>query len=892
MTLTALVSPGSATGKVTFYDTGSVLGTASLQGETATFAALLQATGQRTFSAHYTGNGQVSGGTSAPLSHPVRSMPNHGYKTASLGLGFPTDVRTGDFNGDGKLDVVATTSTGLVVLLGNGDGTFGASIPTASGRLYQILVGDFDGDGKLDLAAVVQSPAGSGGLAIFFGHGDGTFSAPRNYGSSITSLVTVADVNDDGFPDVVTSSSPSTTLQVFLNRRDGTMAAPSIYQLPVPRIYTGVAAVTTAMGDLDGDGSVDLVAVTAQAVDNPSGVASNVTILLGNGDGTFRQSATSFVFSGSPGYLAIGDLNGDGKPDLAMGNGPITIFIGDGIGGFGGATTYQPLNPATIAVYSAYSRSIVMGDFDGDGNTDVAELFTSEAASLLEIFSGNRDGTVRGPSAYPFPAPPITVAGLLADDFNGDGRLDFVSGNTLLLGSEAPLLTASFYGPANLPSNTFWPKYTVLVGNGGGLPTSGSVTVEVGAPGFVDLSGTGWSCTGSLCTRTDSLPTGGLYPPLTVVLTLMASAGQTTAVGAVISGGGSAAGVFQERVSILPAVTSCTYSIAASRTNFDSGGSNGESISIVSPLGCEWEFDTYSDWVTIANNRYSNLNGGGNGAVFFNVAENSYNFPRSTDLHVAGQTIHLTQAAGPLKLAPVVSWATNAFTNLPPIAPNTWVVLKGSNLSRPRDARTWQLSDFVNSQMPTELDGVSVTVNGKKAFVYYISSGQVNILTPPDALPDSIAVQVTVDGARSNAFQVAAQRLSPSFYEAVSSLGLPYVLAQHADYSLVGPPFLFPGLSTPAKPGETLLLYATGFGPTDVPVVSGSSNQAGTAQGAPPAVTVGGLPAAASNAVLIWPGEYQINVVVPANAPDGDLLLSATFGDVSTQANLLLSVQH
>ena len=111
--------------------------------------------------------------------------------------------------------------------------------------------------------------------------------------------------------------------------------------------------------------------------------------------------------------------------------------------------------------------------------------------------------------------------------------------------------------------------------------------------------------------------------------------------------------------------------------------------------------------------------------------------------------------------------------------------------------------------MPKQLDGVSVTVNGKAAYVYYISPAQVNILTPPDAMQGQVPVTLTNAGATSTAVSVAAQPLSPSFFV---FNGGPYVAAVHTNGALIGPPSLFPGSTTPAKQGETILLFANGFG--------------------------------------------------------------------------------
>ena len=214
-----------------------------------------------------------------------------------------------------------------------------------------------------------------------------------------------------------------------------------------------------------------------------------------------------------------------------------------------------------------------------------------------------------------------------------------------------------------------------------------------------------------------------------------------------------------------------------------------------------------------------------------------------------------------------ISLVANAEGESLTIAPNTWVEIKGSNLAPAGDSRVWNTSDFVNNQMPTQLDGVSVTVNGKAAFVYYISPGQVNILTPPD--PMNGAVQVVVNnGSKTAAYTAQAQAVSPSFFVVN---GGPYVLAQHAaDYSLVGPPSLYAGYTTPVKPGETVVLYANGFGQISPPVVSGAMSQNGTLSPMP-VVTIGGIPAQVSYAAINGPpGLFQFNVVVPSNAPTGD----------------------
>jgi hypothetical protein len=136
--------------------------------------------------------------------------------------------------------------------------------------------------------------------------------------------------------------------------------------------------------------------------------------------------------------------------------------------------------------------------------------------------------------------------------------------------------------------------------------------------------------------------------------------------------------------------------------------------------------------------------------------------------------------------APEITLAANAEGEAPIIGPNTWVEVKGINLAPAGDSRIWGSSDFVNNQMPASLDGVSVTVNGKHASIYYISPTQINILTPPDTLPGLAQVVLTSNGTASNPVNVQAQPLSPSFFV---FNGGPYVAATHANGSLLeGPP--------------------------------------------------------------------------------------------------------
>jgi uncharacterized protein (TIGR03437 family) len=278
--------------------------------------------------------------------------------------------------------------------------------------------------------------------------------------------------------------------------------------------------------------------------------------------------------------------------------------------------------------------------------------------------------------------------------------------------------------------------------------------------------------------------------------------------------------------------------------------------------------------------------GAGDGIATINVATGQID-PHSSIFGAAGSPVGL--APDPLTTAvPAVTLVANAEGGVATIAPNSWVEIKGSNLGPAGDMRIWAGSDFVNNQLPTSLDGVSVTVNGVPAYVYYISPTQVNILTPPNAISGSVPVQISDNGVTSANFMVQAQAESPSFF--VFGAG-PYIAAIHVNGGYLGPTSLYPGLTTPAQPGETITMYANGFGSTSIPVVSGSETQSGTLSPLP-VITIGGVTATVTFAGLVAPGEFQFNVVVPPSLANGDQPTVATYNGSTTQAGTLITVQQ
>ncbi|MGA2591262.1 MAG: TIGR03118 family protein [Bryobacteraceae bacterium] len=222
------------------------------------------------------------------------------------------------------------------------------------------------------------------------------------------------------------------------------------------------------------------------------------------------------------------------------------------------------------------------------------------------------------------------------------------------------------------------------------------------------------------------------------------------------------------------------------------------------------------------------------------------------------------------------------------VAPNTWVSIKGAALA-PLPVN-WTVT---GTTLPTETGGVGVTVNGEAAPVSFVSNTQINFLMPADIDPGPVQIQTTNNGLTGAAVSATAQAVAPSFFTIGTNTtnGHIYIAATHANGSLIGPTGLISGVTTTgAAPGETIVLYGTGFGATNPATPNGQTIPVALPLPAPPTVVIGSVEAEVTFAGLVGPGLYQINVKVPPSLTAGDQIAIAFLGAGETQLNTFITV--
>ncbi len=246
-------------------------------------------------------------------------------------------------------------------------------------------------------------------------------------------------------------------------------------------------------------------------------------------------------------------------------------------------------------------------------------------------------------------------------------------------------------------------------------------------------------------------------------------------------------------------------------------------------------------------------------------------------------------AAAPPGNQPVISSVVNGASYRPGIAAASWVTIYGSNLANTSPGRTWRTDEIVNGNLPTSLDGVSVTINGKAAYVYYISPGQINVQAPSDSAQGPVNVVVRNNGASSAAATAQLQPFSPAFFQYT---GTRYAIAtRYPDNALIANPSSVPG-AVGAKPGDVLILWGTGFGATDPETPAGVVVSGAAVTRTAPSITVGGAGVTVLGAALS-PGSaglYQVAIQLPSSLPTGDVAVQATVGNFQSPASVNIFV--
>jgi hypothetical protein len=326
----------------------------------------------------------------------------------------PRSAAIGDLDGDQVPDLAVANhnSENVSVLLGAGDGTFAAAVHyPISHRPSSVAIGDLDGDQVPDLAVANMTWPKSNNVSVLLGVGDGTFAAAVHYAvGDYPESVAIGDLDGDQVPDLAVSNMVSWNISVLLGLGDGTFAPAVHYPA-----YNNPRSV--AIGDLDGDQVPDLAVANDGALPY---VPSAVSVLLGLGDGTFAPEVIHFTGDDGCYSVAIGDLDGDHVPDLAVANGSyygnVSVMRGLGGGAFAPAVHY----PA-----GERPGSVVIGDLDGDQVPDLAAEASGDSGDVL-VLLGLGDGTFAAAMHYGAGRSPSSVA---IGDLDGDLAPDLAVAN-------------------------------------------------------------------------------------------------------------------------------------------------------------------------------------------------------------------------------------------------------------------------------------------------------------------------------------------------------------------------------------------------------------------------------------------------------------------------------
>jgi uncharacterized protein (TIGR03437 family) len=326
-------------------------------------------------------------------------------------------------------------------------------------------------------------------------------------------------------------------------------------------------------------------------------------------------------------------------------------------------------------------------------------------------------------------------------------------------------------------------------------------------------------------------------------------------------------------------------------TTLDFGPDGGSGHFMVpASVGQSWMGITEAPWISFLNNQ-----GIGPGTMEFLVLMNGDTQPRTTTIAAAGETFTVNQEGAPNPFAPMLTSAVNGANFQEGYASKTWTTLTGENLAA--EPKSWftesvgRRRKMEAASLPTELAGVSVKINGKPAAIAYVSPTQINLLWPEDETEGDVEVELASSRGVSNRIVVNKRRLSPSLFR-YSPDGLKYAAALHPDNLLVGLSGFIPGAaSRPAMPGRIIVLYGTGFGPTNPPTPADKLVSSPAPLVSPAVARIGGVNAPVLFGGVVAAGLYQFNIEVPI-LEDGDHLVELFVEGIGLEDTVYVTVRN
>ena len=695
VTLTATISPSTATGTVNFFAGSLALGSAPVVTGVATITVSIAA-GNQSLTAVYSGDSAFGPSTSPAVLDLIGQIPtsislNISPTTSTFGMpvtltatvttpgaiGYVTffsgttvvgaspmnsgvavlqtsllpagpQTITARYDGSNNFAGGSSITAALNVVAVQGY-SFNPPIAVPSGFPVSVVASDFNHDGKVDLAVA------NSGVSILQGNGDGTFipGANLNAGSGPTQVVT-ADFNADGKADLAVADGAGNTVTVILGNGDGTFQAPVSYP-------TGSGPSSLTVADFNNDGIADL------AVANRND--GSVSILLGNGDGTFA-AASSVAVGSSNVFIVSGDFNNDGVPDLAVADfnaNIVWLLLNNGNGTFAAPVSYANIQGPS---------SMTVGDFNHDGFADI--VVASQTYDSIVIFIGNGNGTFQPLSVESAGTGPQYIT---SSDFNGDGNLDLVTANqsgnvTVMIGNgngsfQPPFPFATGSDPVSLAVANFTGNGKAQIASASLGSNSISILLD-GPAALADYAGNQQTApaesTFSTPFAVQTTGFGNAVTGITVNFTAPATGASGIfsgegLVGTAVSGlnGIATAPYFTANTFAGPytvtastgtstmafatfsetnTVTACVYTVTPPTVALDeNGGSATLTITTVGP-SCSWNGVSSSPWITFVN-----PDGVNSGSATVNIAPNTTGIARVGTILIGGQVVTVYEAA-------------------------------------------------------------------------------------------------------------------------------------------------------------------------------------------------------------------------------------------------------